>query len=51
MPDKQVLHMMTDSCYMSDISFATLLQGIQAQKDTKGNSLLQTLIFTNGKLG
>ena len=25
MPDKQVLHLMTDSCYMSDISFATLL--------------------------
>lgn len=43
--------MMTDSCYMSDNSFATLLQGILSQKDEKGKTFLQTLIFTNGKLG
>lgn len=42
---------MTDSCYMSDNSLATLLQGILAQKDHKGTPQLTTLIFTNGKLG
>jgi len=51
MPDKLIQHLMTDSCYMSDNSFATLLQGILSQKDQKGNPRLHTLIFTNGKLG
>ena len=51
MPDKLVQHLMTDSCYMSDISLATLLQGILTQKDRKGDPQLRTLVFTNGKLG
>jgi len=36
---------------MSDNSLATLLQGILAQKDHKGDPQLRTLVFTNGKLG
>ena len=51
MPDKLVQHLMTDSCYMSDNSLATLLQGILAQKDRNGDPQLHTLVFTNGKLG
>ena len=42
---------MTDSCYMSDNSFATLLQGILSQKDNNGKNHLNSFIFTNGKLG